>query len=232
MKIGIKKHMVKPVLSDTRIKILKLLLLEDLWPKEIAEQLRVEENAIRRHLDFLEKEGLVVYSFKKTGSVGRPLKVYQLTDKAKKLEVFPKQYERALLLLLLNIIKLDGKDHAVLILSEVARDIARLFSSGIPLSGDFETKCRALARVMDDFGSASYFKREGDYCAIYEYNCVFNEIARVYGDLICNFMDKAIKEALGGNVLIVREKCMAKGDRMCKRLIKQLAPTYDQRDRL
>ncbi|MEM2925198.1 MAG: ArsR family transcriptional regulator [Methanocellales archaeon] len=223
--------MVKPLLSDTRVKILKLLLLEDFWPKKLAKQLGIEENAIRRHLDFLEKEGLVTFSFKKTGSVGRPLKVYQLTDKAKKLEIFPKQYERILMLLLQKIIKLNGKEHAVLLLSEVAKDIARIFSSSIR-SEDFESKCRELARAMDDFGSASFFKREGDYCVIYEYNCVFNEIARIYGDLICNFMDKAISEALGGSVLIVRDSSIARGDRMCKRLIKQLPPVYDQRDRL
>ncbi len=226
------KNMAKPVLSDTRIKILKLLLFHDYWPKKIAQELKIEENAIRRHLDFLEKEGLVTYSYKKTGSVGRPLKVYQLTDKAKRLEIFPRQHEKALALLIENIIKIDGKEHAILLLSEVAKDIARLFSMNIPPGEDFEVKCRELARVMDNFGSMSHFAREGDYCVIYEYNCVFNEISRIYGDLICNFMDKAINDALGGNLLIVREKCMAKGDRMCKRLIRQLAPACDQRDRL
>lgn len=223
--------MVKPLLSDTRVKILKLLLLEDFWPKKLAERLRIEENAIRRHLDFLEKEGLVTFSFKKTGSVGRPLKVYKLTDKAKNLEIFPKQYEKILLLLLQKIIKLNGKEHAVLLLSEVARDIAGIFSSSIR-SEDFEAKCKELAKALDNFGSVSFFTREGDYCVVYQYNCVLNEIARVYGDLICDFMDKAIKEALGENVFIMRESCLAKGDRMCKRLIKQLSPAYDQQDRL
>jgi predicted ArsR family transcriptional regulator len=224
--------MAKPVLSDTRVRILKLLLLEDSWPKKIAQELRIEENAIRRHLDFLEKEGLVTYSYKKTGSVGHPLKVYKLTEKARKLEIFPRQHERALALLIANIIKINGREHAVLLLSEVAKDIAKLFSMSIPPTEDFETKCRMLAKAMDDFGSASFFAREGDSFAIYEYNCVFNEIARVYGDLICNFMDKAISEALGGNVFILRESCMARGDRVCKRLIKRLAVAYDKFDRL
>jgi predicted ArsR family transcriptional regulator len=79
------------VLSDTRIRILKLLLLEDSSPGLISNRLGIKEFAIRRHLDILEKEGLVAPSLRKTGDVGHPLKVYSLTKKGRKLEIFPNQ---------------------------------------------------------------------------------------------------------------------------------------------
>jgi predicted ArsR family transcriptional regulator len=209
------------VLSDTRIRILKLLLLEDSSPGLISNRLGIKEFAIRRHLDILEKEGLVAPSLRKTGDVGHPLKVYSLTKKGRKLEIFPNQQKKLLLLLIENIFKRYGREFVVSLFSDLAEDLSREFS--IDIKGeDFESKCKELAIKLDNFGCCTLFRKEGECYAIYEYNCVFNEIAKIYGDLICNFMDKSIAKALGGNVLIIREFCMGRGDRMCKRLIKQL----------
>ncbi|MEM2934147.1 MAG: ArsR family transcriptional regulator [Methanocellales archaeon] len=216
-------------LSETRIKILKLLLVEDNCPSMISKKLGIKEFAIRRHLDLLEKEGLVTFSYKKTGDVGRPLKVYTLTENGKKLEIFPKQHAKMLALLIDDLIKRYGKEFAISIFSDAANEMAKQFSSYIK-SQDLESKCRELTKALNSFGKCSDLAREGEWYVVYIHNCVFNEIAKIYGDLICGFMDQAIKNALGGNILIVRQFSIARGDKFCKRLIKELAP--DQLDKL
>lgn len=219
------------ILSETRIKILRLLLIEDSWPSKISRQLRIKEFAVRRHLDLLEKEGLVTFSIKKTGEVGHPLKVYTLTSAGRRLEIFPRQHEKVLSLIIENIMRRYGRDIVASILSDVARDIAKQFSTAIK-GEDIESMCEDLTKAMENFGKCSCFKREGECYAIYVYNCVFNELAKTHQDLICNFMDQAIVNALGGEVSVTREICIAKGDRLCKRLIKPISLDFNQRDKL
>jgi DeoR family transcriptional regulator, suf operon transcriptional repressor len=71
--------------------LLHLLKQGQATAQELAQDLAVSPQAIRRHLKDLQSEGLVVFQSKSQG-LGRPQYVYQLSPKGR--DRFPNQYDR------------------------------------------------------------------------------------------------------------------------------------------
>ena len=78
--IKIDKNIFKALSVETRVKILKLLLKNNLTQTNIAENLKLTIPSIKEHLDYLVKSGLVDRL-----EEGRKWKYYQVTDKTKSL---------------------------------------------------------------------------------------------------------------------------------------------------
>ena len=96
-------------LGDTKVRILELLLESPLTSREIAEKLKIQKSAIRTHLESLQSEKAVTSYFKmNVEGLGRPGKVYQLTQSGR--ELFVRKYDEILYLLLNKIMKKNGKN--------------------------------------------------------------------------------------------------------------------------
>lgn len=74
--------------SPARLKVLELVLR--LGPNvelvKVVEQIGGHPNGTRRHLDALEKSGLVVAGTRRTSQSGRPAKVYTITDAGRRVD--------------------------------------------------------------------------------------------------------------------------------------------------
>src|SRR5919197_5962326 len=82
--------------SDTKTTILNLLLEGSKTAGEIADKLKIQKSAIRSHLESLQVEQSVRSYFKIEG-LGRPRKVYELTESGR--ELFPRKYDLILSLI-------------------------------------------------------------------------------------------------------------------------------------
>jgi Predicted transcriptional regulator len=78
--------------TDTKQEILQLLLKHgELKAQTLADSLQITPQAIRRHLNELESEGLVSYTSEVAG-MGRPQHIYRLTKKGR--DRFPAGYDQ------------------------------------------------------------------------------------------------------------------------------------------
>lgn len=204
--------------KDTKRKILEHLLYEDMSTIKLSKLLGIREFAIRRHLDFMEKEGLVAYAFKQIG-MGRPKKIYSLTDKAK--ETFVKRYSMMATMLIGKVVERSGKEYAKTVLEDVSDEIAKHYGHR---GNTLEEKVKAFTDFLTEFGCYASCSKENDTYEIIKRNCVFWDLARQYEDIVCEVDAQTTIKILGGNVTLIRAMCLAKGDKVCKYIIIPLQP--------
>jgi predicted ArsR family transcriptional regulator len=90
---GRKRHAAQPILGSTKGKLLVSLCRKRQIVTELADHLKLTDNAVRAQLQRLERDGLVVKAGSRRG-VRRPHVEYELTNEARKL--FPIAYEPVL----------------------------------------------------------------------------------------------------------------------------------------
>ena len=98
-------------IGESKERILELLLGGSKSAGEIAESLQIQKSAARVHLESLQSLGAVRSRFK-IEKMGRPKKVYELTEKGR--EIFPRKYDLFLTLILNlynDLLYFDGFDH-------------------------------------------------------------------------------------------------------------------------
>ncbi|HKH85098.1 MAG TPA: ArsR family transcriptional regulator, partial [Nitrososphaera sp.] len=95
-------------LGDTKDLILNLLLGGSKTAGEIADKLKIQKSAIRTHLESLQTEQSV-RSYFKIERLGRPRKVYELTESGR--ELFPRKYDWILSLILKEIESTEGHEY-------------------------------------------------------------------------------------------------------------------------
>jgi len=76
---------------DTKQRILKILLEGPMSLGEITGKLQIQKSAVRVHLESLHAEKAVESHFK-IERLGRPRKIYQLTENGR--ELFPRKYDQ------------------------------------------------------------------------------------------------------------------------------------------
>lgn len=86
--------------GETKEKILELLLGGSRSAGEVADKLQIQKSAARVHLESLKSLGAVKSKFQ-IEKMGRPRKVYELTEKGR--ELFPRKYDMFLNLVLKKI---------------------------------------------------------------------------------------------------------------------------------
>src|SRR3712207_6369035 len=107
--------------GDTKETILELLLGGAKSAGEVAETLQIQKSAVTVHLESLQSSGAVRSKFK-IEKMGRPKKVYELTEKGR--EFFPRKYDLFLNLVLNKIASKKGEGEAREIIESIAEDIA------------------------------------------------------------------------------------------------------------
>jgi DeoR family suf operon transcriptional repressor len=211
-------------LGDTKDLILNLLLGGSKTAGEIADKLKIQKSAIRTHLESLQTEQSV-RSYFKIERLGRPRKVYELTESGR--ELFPRKYDWILSLILKEIESTEGHEYMKKIIESIADNIAHDIDEKIKKSSSsLEESVRILNSVSNEMGFMSSFYKEADNnnsrYSIVSSNCIVHKIAIRHQDAICHgFHDRIIQKSLDGkiNAKVQLKECIALGDKYSRHVI-------------
>jgi DeoR family suf operon transcriptional repressor len=211
--------------GHTKEVILNLLLEGSKTAGEIADHLKIQKSAIRTHLGSLQAEQSVRSYFKIEG-LGRPRKVYELTESGR--ELFPRKYDLILSLILQKIESTEGHEYLKKIIESIADSMANDIHDKIKQSSSsLEESLSILNSVSNDMGFMSSFYKEGDnngssIYSIMSRNCIVHKIATKHQDAICHgFHDRIIQKSLDGkiNAKVQLKECIALGDKYSRHII-------------
>ncbi len=202
-------------IRDTKWTILNLLLEGSKTAGEIADKLKIQKSAIRTHLESLRAEQ-AIRSYFKTEGLGRPRKVYEITDSGR--EMFPRKYDLLLSLILQNTEAKQGHGYTKEIITSIADDMAQDITDKIrDSSTSLEELLGILNLSLNEMGFMSSFYKEDDDNTyfIVSRNCIVHKVAFSNQDAICNgFHGQIIKKVLDGKIKpeVQLKECIALGD--------------------
>ena len=185
--------------DSTRGRIVSLLRGGTGTVNELAEKLKLTDNAVRAHLLTLERDGLVRQSGVQKGP-RKPHFSYELTPDAERL--FPKAYD-ALLNQLITALKGRLPPGAIEdVLREVGRAIA-LRQASDKSSGDFEGRAQSALEVLKALGGSPRVEIEDGKLLIRSGACPLSA-AVVEHPEVCELAEALVAEIVG---VPVREQC-------------------------
>lgn len=208
--------MAKIPLKGTRALIFNHLLENDASAIELKKKLRINESAVRRHLDILEREGLITHYFYRA-SVGRPKKLYRVTPVSK--ELLPNRSDVLLAILGRKVADTYGKKALKSLMNLVSEDLAQYFLPPTPMESqeNAERHLEEMVRLFDEFGFVASLKKcNGEFIVTYRH-CVFGGAIRAFNEQLCEMHRMTVARITGGKVQL--EKSIAKGDEICSQRV-------------
>lgn len=201
---------------STREKIMHMLKTHgELSAKAITDQLGITGMAVRRHLSVLEKEELIIYTTVRQ-TMGRPMAVYRLTEKAE--DFFPKKYH-TIALELLSELEGESGEEVVNHLFDLRQNSLQKRHQQLLEGKDLEGKIAALAEIQSNNGYMATWKKTSDSVfELTEYNCPIYQIANNYQHA-CTCELRLFESLLGANV--ERTECLASKGKKCVYRIQQ-----------
>jgi DeoR family suf operon transcriptional repressor len=212
--------------NTTKELILNLLLEGSKTAGEIADKLKIQKSAIRTHLESLQTEQSVK-SYFKIERLGRPRKVYELTESGREL-FFPRRYDLVLSLVLQEIESTKGHEYMKKIVESIADNVAYDIREKIKKgSSSLEESISILNSASNELGfMSSLYKEEDDYnnniYSIVSNNCIVHKAAIKHQDAICHgFHDRLIQKSLNGKMgaKVQLKECIALGDKYSRHII-------------
>lgn len=187
---------------------------------ELAGNVGVKAVTIRHHLNALQADGLINVEEKRQ-SVGRPVHIYSLSEKAQGL--FPQKYH-VLVRRLLDQIKDQLPIRTVEVLidalaDELADEVREDFES-LP----FEERMTRLIDVLADEGFLAKWQHTDEGIQLIEYHCPYYHLGQQHPE-ICQIDQALIQAAL--NTPVEKEACILAGDHVCTFLVQPTIPTHD-----
>lgn len=193
-------------LESTRGKIVTLLRGSSCTVEELAGRLSLTDNAVRAHLNTLERDGIIRQSGVRRGP-RKPHFTYSLTPEAERL--FPKAYD-ALLNQLIAVLKgrLSGAE-----LEEVLREVGRDLAGGAPAAAgdDLGSRVRGALQALESIGGAAEAQREGDKVIIRGAGCPLAAAVSAHPE-VCRLAESLIARIVKAPV---REHCDREGTPHC-----------------
>lgn len=221
-------------MDGSRLGILTLLQNQpDSTAGQLARHLGLAQGGVRRHLDILQRDGLVIYRVVKR-KTGRPAFVYSLTEAGQ--ESLPKGYQTLLSRFLHTLPKLNSEDlrspttdgTVASLFSQMARDVADANKNrfaGKPLPG----RLAALLDILKEerFNPDVEYTPEGILVRLH--NCPYRSVA-MENPSVCAFDAELIATVLDSPV--VRQECINRCDRRCVYFVSPVkkSDSQDQKD--
>lgn len=195
---------------STRDTILHLLKTNDeLTAKELTDRLDITSIAVRRHIDGLERDGLIGSRIIRQ-PMGRPTAAYHLTDRADAL--FPNKYHAVALDLLDELVQESGEAMVERLFERRKETLYKKYA-GLMGDKDFQDKVSALADIQNENGyMAELQKNSDDEYVLIEHNCPIAQIANQYTHA-CQCELRLFEALLDAD--ITRPECLAKGGKKC-----------------
>jgi predicted ArsR family transcriptional regulator len=198
-------------LAGSRERVIHLLRSRgSVGADELAQELGVSRQCVRKHLDVLERDGYVEHNSERKER-GRPSHVYRLTAKATT-ELFPKRYDLLARSVLQQISAVWGERGLNTIFCGCAGEMVSRFRPHLKGLG-FDARVRRLAELLDEEGYDAEVERlrDGSYL-LSEWNCPLTDVARDYRQL-CERELQVYRELLETEVF--RESRIAGGASRC-----------------
>ncbi|MGE5634428.1 MAG: helix-turn-helix transcriptional regulator [Deltaproteobacteria bacterium] len=213
--------------SEPKKKLLYYLkVMQQAGLEELANVMKISRMAVHKHLAILQKRDLVE-GVEVRGNVGRPRMMYQLTSQSK--TVFPKSYSAIATHALDFIERNMGKEGIEKVLRERQSELFDQYYKRLK-NLDFDKQVKELARIRDEEGYIAESKKEskrsgnsGGKHIILEYNCPIIHIAEKHWEA-CTTETELFEKLLGANIETTHR--VAKGDSICKFIIKQRREEY------
>ena len=182
---------------------------------ELAERLDMAPVSVRHHLDILQGDNLIrIGRIERTGSVGRPQQIYQLTDDAA--ELFPKNFALLAAGMVRQLKQLLPPDQVETVFASLAdemaaeADIAAL--EALPLAERLEQ----VAAFLNERGYLARWEPRAtsgsDYFVLYKHNCPYAGVSGEHRELC--MMDQLLIDRLVG-MHCDRTTSVANHDRCC-----------------
>jgi len=185
----------------------------------IAEQLNLSAAAIRRHLDALVADGLLVEREPRplapgnSRGRGRPARVYALTDEGR--AAFPHAFDGAadLAATALRYLRETGGDEAV---AEFARhraqELADELATAVNRKAPIADRSEALASALAEHGYSATTEQGGAGIQLCQHHCPVGHVAGEFPEL-CEAETRAFEKVLG--TYVQRLATIAHGDGVC-----------------
>jgi predicted ArsR family transcriptional regulator len=201
--------------NSTRKKIIMLLKkTKHLTVAELSIATEITPMAVRQHLLSLEKRGIIKYEPKKMG-IGRPVFLYQLTEKAK--EIFPKSYGSFVGDILDLIVSIDGREKIDELFGARKAIMKQEYLKELQGSETLDEKVKALSAKLDKDGFMVELVNENDTYELKQFNCLLASVSEKYPES-CQFELELYQDLLGAD--LERTTCQSKGDICCTYKIK------------
>jgi predicted ArsR family transcriptional regulator len=198
------------MVSESRGRVVHLLRAHGgLGADELAAELGVSKQCVRKHLDLLERDGYVEHAPERKER-GRPAHRYRLTLKAE--ELFPKRYDLFARAVLRQVGAVWGERGLNAVFCGCADEmVARLRPALVGLG--FDARVARLTEGLRELGYEAEAEKlpDGSYL-LTEWNCPQAEVAREYRQL-CDRELLVYRELLGAEVF--REARIAAGASRC-----------------
>ena len=208
-------------MEGTRLRILEVLQGDrSRSVEELAAAVGLASATIRRHLDILQRDGLVTVGETRKGT-GRPLHSFSITEAGH--AALPKKYEWLLGQLTAELAKLTAEDIATLSGRDVLALALRRISHQVLLAhrAEFEgqaleQRLATLGRVLEELDFSPRSEFAGQAILIHLLNCPFRSVA-LEDRAICVFDASLISTVLEADV--DRRECIQDGDVACAYLV-------------
>jgi predicted ArsR family transcriptional regulator len=190
------------LLGETRGQVVELLRASPLTVADIARSLDISEVAVRRHLQVLERDGLVTAETVRREGPGRPSAQYTLTDRARRL--FPDRSAELANELLDYLEEEHGRGALMAFLRwRSKRHVAR-YAPALGAAGDAGERAEVLARLLSDDGFAAQVSEittpEGaTVLELRQDHCAIKDIAEEHPE-VCSFEAALFRKVLGTGV--------------------------------
>ncbi|HLN63055.1 MAG TPA: metalloregulator ArsR/SmtB family transcription factor [Symbiobacteriaceae bacterium] len=207
--------------TSTRREIINILRTGGpLTVGELGDRLGITHVAVRRHLTSLERDGLVT-SVQERLPMGRPTRVYSLTESAD--ELFPKKYG-ALTLEILDFMAESGGDMVEKFFAMRGHAFVEKYNPEVSQGESLEERVARLSDIQMSNGYlADWEKGEGDQLVLKEFNCPVHQVSRKYPHA-CHHELEFFKTVLGTDQ-VERVECIAKGGSCCRYVIQPANPS-------
>ena len=181
------------VTGETRAEMLRLLRRSRQTITSLAETLRLTDNAVRTHVAALERDGVVEHVGSRRDTGGKPARVYDLTPSGE--ELFPKAYALVLAAVVGEIVRTEGREHAI----ELLRGVGRQIAAGIPAAGGTEARVEAAAAALRGLGGDVEVRPTEEGWQLQGYGCPLSAVTADRPE-VCALAQALVEEITGAQV--------------------------------
>jgi len=200
-----------PTQDSTRTEILRMLRARPRTVPALAEALSISGTAVRKQLDRLLSEGLVVESGLRRGR-GRPATTFGLAEAGE--ATFRRNREKVLRSVLAALHANPDKALRDAVLRDAGARLARTMLESEEGPGDPEPEADPLdtaLRLLRDLGGRESVRQAGGKAEIVGFTCPLAEYAREF-DGVCRFVAGFTEEVVG---VPVEDLCPRTGEPVC-----------------
>jgi len=179
---------------------------------ELAGSVNINPISVRHHLNKLEAEGYVS-SFEEKHGVGRPRRLYSLTESGR--ELFPTRYLRLTTRLLAQLKDTLPPAMVGKLFKQMALDMASDYQS-LLAGQSLEERLNTVKILLKQEGFEIDWEQIGDEYQLREINCPYFHISQDHPE-VCIVDQTLISTLL--SIPIEKVKCVLNGDTLCSYII-------------